>query len=71
MRGNSVVTLRRAREAWPPSQAAPRAETDAVYGCVDWYLYHDPALATGSAAAETGTPQGAGMPDASESLVAA
>jgi hypothetical protein len=68
MRRNSVITLRPARAAWPPIQVAPRAETDAVYGCVDWYLYHDPTLAARSAAAEKASPQD--IPG-SEALVAA
>jgi hypothetical protein len=71
MRRNSVVTLRAAREAWPPVQAPPRADANAVYGCVDWYLYHDPALAAGSAAAELGSAQDAGRHGSGESLVAA
>lgn len=71
MRRNSVITLRPAREAWPPVQAVARAAADAVYGCVDWYLYHDPTLAACSAAAEKASSPGAGLPGKSESLVAA
>jgi hypothetical protein len=71
MRGNSVITLRPAHEAWPPVQAVARAAADAVYGCVDWYLYHDPSLAACSAAAEKGSAQGAGLPGNGESLAVA
>jgi hypothetical protein len=71
MRGNSVITLSSARAAWPPVQAIARAAADAVYGCVDWYLYHDPTLAACSGAAEQGSAQGAGLPGQSESLATA
>jgi len=69
MHGNSVITLRPARAAWPPIAGAPRADADAVYGCVDWYLYQDRALASCAAGPQSVSP-GAGIP-ATESLVAA
>jgi hypothetical protein len=71
MHGNSVVTLRQTREAWPPVQAGPRADANAVYGCVDWYLYHDPTLAGCSVAPEKELPQDTALPRGDESLVAA
>jgi hypothetical protein len=72
MRGNSVITLRPASKAWPPIQASPRAESKVVYGCVDWYLYHDPALAARcAAAAEKVAARGVDLPGGSESLAAA
>ena len=68
MRGNSVMTLRAAREAWPPVQAVARAAADAVYGCVDWYLYHDPTLAASPAAADQGSTHGTCLAGNSDSL---
>ncbi len=50
MHGNGVISLL-ALEAWRHARASPGAAQDAVYGCVDWYLYHEQALASGSPAA--------------------
>ena len=52
MHGNGVISLRLAREAWWHARASPGVGQDAVYGCVDWYLYHEQALANGSPAAQ-------------------
>ncbi|HTW38620.1 MAG TPA: hypothetical protein VMD49_08620 [Steroidobacteraceae bacterium] len=45
MRGNSVIFLRAAPEAWLTVQASPGIDPQAVHGCVDWYLYHEAGLA--------------------------
>jgi hypothetical protein len=51
MHGNRVISLGLPREAWLQARPSPGVGQDAVYGCVDWYLYHDQTLASSSPAA--------------------
>jgi hypothetical protein len=45
MHGNSVISLRPAREVWLTVAAASNVDPQIVHGCVDWYLYHEATLA--------------------------
>jgi hypothetical protein len=44
MQRNSIIPPRPAA-AWQRSAALPCADTQATYGCVDWYLYQSPPAA--------------------------
>ncbi len=46
MQRNSVITPRPVLEAWRQIHVSSGVDQGAVYGCVDWYLYHEEALAS-------------------------
>ena len=69
MREINVVSVRSARDPLPRVQPSARAELDAVYGCVDWYLYEAPpvaacAPATSPLRPEKPAPESLSMPGA-------
>jgi hypothetical protein len=61
MQRDSVISLRPAQGQWRRLRDLAGVDPDAVYGCVDWYPYHDSALATRepSAFEQAATPGGA------------
>jgi len=46
MRRNGVIGLEAVRAGGQRSGDAARIDPKAAYGCVDWYLYEDPADAS-------------------------
>ncbi len=45
MQRDSVIALQPTPGTWRGLRDLAGADPDAVYGCVDWYLYHEPTLA--------------------------
>ncbi len=45
MQRDSVIALQLTPGMWWGLRDLAGADPDAAYGCVDWYLYHEPTLA--------------------------
>ncbi len=45
MQANGVISLRPALGIWRTLRDFTGADADALYGCVDWFLYHEDATA--------------------------
>jgi hypothetical protein len=56
MQRNGVISLRTALEAWRQVHASSSVDQGAVYGCVDWYLYHEEALTGSSSSSQQMSP---------------
>jgi hypothetical protein len=58
MHGNDAVSLRPARAAGEAPATSRDVDPDAVYGCVDWYLYHEstPSMRSSPGAQEPSGP---------------
>ena len=56
MQGNSVISLRPALGMWRVPRDLTGADPDALYGCVDWFLYHEVAAGACSALPACGEP---------------